>query len=80
MIYFSAERNGNEKEVARRKWLFAMDTNRMLTNYFCSWFLQWCFIRFTHQNHKILNLKFQTIILDEEVFTFMNATNSNVLA
>ena len=35
------------------------------------------FSKFTHQNHMILNLEFQTIILDEAVFTFMNATNSD---
>ena len=35
------------------------------------------FSKFTHQNHMILNLEFQTIILDEAVFSFMNATNSD---
>ena len=35
------------------------------------------FFEFTHENHTILNLEFQTIILDEAVFTFMNATNSD---
>ena len=36
------------------------------------------FSKFTHQNHMILILEFQTIILDEAVFAFMNATNSDV--
>ena len=57
-----------------------MDAKGMLINFFYSCFLQWCIIQFTHQNDKIFNLKFQTIILDEAVLTFKNATNSSVLA